>query len=77
MPMPEPKYPDEYDTDDLDALEAATGGATGNGEEAHGVAPPSALAAWMPLMCKAVAEDIVRSAATNVRALLLLLLMCS
>lgn len=81
MPMPEPKYPD--DIDDAENLEAATEGAgagagagatlTRKSDEAGGTAAPSALAAWMPLMCKAAAEDIVRSAATNVRALLLLL----
>lgn len=64
--MPEPKYLD--DTDDLETFQDATG----NGKEAGGTAAPSALAAWMPLMCKAAAEDIVRSAATNVRQLLLL-----
>lgn len=64
MPMPEPRYPDE---DDDTAYTATVGGADAMGGEADGVAAASTRAAWMPLMCKRAAEDIIRSASTNVR----------
>jgi len=67
MPMPEPKYPDDTDDAETPGYAETPGGATGKGKAAGGAAAPSALAAWMPLMCKATAEDVVRSAATNVR----------
>lgn len=55
MPMPEPKYLEHGD--DTDGAEEGEPGTTGG---------KTGLAAWMPLMCQAAAEDIVRSAVTNV-----------
>lgn len=62
--MPEPRYPD--DDDDM-AYMATVGGAHAMGEGADGMAAASARTAWMPLICKTAAEDIIRSASTNVR----------
>lgn len=55
MPMPEPKYLEQ--DDDTDGAEEGKPGMIGG---------KTGLAAWMPLMCEAAAEDIVRSAVTNV-----------
>lgn len=64
MPMPEPRYPDD---DDDTAFMATLGGAHTTEDGEDGMAATSARAAWMPLMCKTVAEDIIRFATTNVR----------
>lgn len=64
MPMPEPKYL-EHDDGDID--NAGKVGDAGEGEPSRtGGKTGLALATWMPLMCQAAAEDIVRSAVTNV-----------
>lgn len=62
MPMPEPKYLHHDGTDDAENVGGAEEGQAGR----ERTADPTGLAAWMPLMCQAAAEDIVRSAVTNV-----------
>lgn len=65
--MPEPKYLEHDDDDDADDAENVGGAKEGEGEAGKTAAPtPTGLAAWMPLMCQAAADDIVRSAVTNV-----------